>query len=492
MSLVPESEDEVGSDAGEVDEIDLLDYEKDPWEDMQDFLYQQRLACKSHGILLAGKPGAGKMHLADKLANELGAVNVGLPQILSQCVQAYSMQVAFDNLEAQIDGERNKKPPEPVEPVPERTEGAYNDEGAASAAPAPAPEAEAEGWVGPDEEQIAAWMAEQKEVMKMWSTLDLKPQQCSGAKEFLEAGQLMMAGKVVEGDLLGRLLTARLRTEEVQFRGYVLDSLPPPLLPDLLLQPGLPKLDYVLVLELTDAEALARLASLQLEPVANQLFSLGDRTAGDHQPLVEHTDADGNAMLDAQGQPIMVNETPRPLEKWVQRPQDMPESTKKRMEEYSKMVKSDEWQAALEGLQPGALIKLDASLSPQRVLACAKQALAFETYPIVHPPVILQGAVYTGPPDEAPALKPLEDLLKILDPATGEELTHIGPRSLSGWGPFCPVAFTAAGAKAVGLLGPATLDCSRCVDGAPIPKFVAEYCGKVFLLSSQAALQVRS
>jgi hypothetical protein len=85
MSLEPEPDDEVGSEGsgGHLDEIDLLEYEQDPWMDVQDFLYQQQNrvgACKAHGFLLAGKPGAGKTHLAGKLAAELGAVHVGLPQ----------------------------------------------------------------------------------------------------------------------------------------------------------------------------------------------------------------------------------------------------------------------------------------------------------------------------------------------------------------------------------------------------------------------------
>ena len=82
--------------------------------------------------------------------------------------------------------------------------------------------------------------------------------------------------------------------------------LPPPLLPDMLLQDGLPKLEYVLVIELTEEECKARLQSLQLEPVANRLFSLGDRTPGDHQPLVEEVDAEGNPVTDADGAPVMV------------------------------------------------------------------------------------------------------------------------------------------------------------------------------------------
>ena len=45
---------------------------------------------------------------------------------------------------------------------------------------------------------------------------------------------------------------------------------------------------------------------LQLEPVANRLFSLGDRTPGDHQPLVEEVDAEGNPVTDADGAPVMV------------------------------------------------------------------------------------------------------------------------------------------------------------------------------------------
>ena len=84
-TMEPEPDEEVCSEGsgGHLDEIDLLEYEQDPWTDVQDFLYQQQHrvgACKAHGFLLAGKPGAGKTHLAGKLAAELGAVHVGLPQ----------------------------------------------------------------------------------------------------------------------------------------------------------------------------------------------------------------------------------------------------------------------------------------------------------------------------------------------------------------------------------------------------------------------------
>ena len=136
----------------------------------------------------------------------------------------------------------------------------------------------------------------------------------------------------------------------------------------------------------------------------------------------------------------MVHEGPKPLERWVKRLQDLPESIKVRHEQYLRMLESDAWRAVQEQLLPGRLIKLDASLSPQRVLASAKQGLAFETYPILHPPRILQGDVYMGAPEDAPPLKALDDLLKIFDEETGEEKLLCGTRSLSAWGPFCPVA----------------------------------------------------
>ena len=42
MALVPEADDDERSD-GDVDEIDLLAYEQDPWDDAADFLHQQRV-----------------------------------------------------------------------------------------------------------------------------------------------------------------------------------------------------------------------------------------------------------------------------------------------------------------------------------------------------------------------------------------------------------------------------------------------------------------
>ena len=496
MSLEPEPDDEVGSEGsgGHLDEIDLIEYEQDPWNDADDFLYQQQQrvgACKAHGFLLAGKPGAGKTHLAGKLAAELGAVHVGLPQILAQCVEAYVVKQEYEGLQAKIDAEKNKAPPEPAAPSTE--EGAYNDEGGEAAAA----EDGAEQPPGPDEEQIEKWSEEQKTVLKRWSTLHLPKRQFEAAPEFCEAAALLMAGKAVEGDLLGRLLTARLRAEDVQFRGYVLESLPPPLLPDLLLQPGLPKLDYVLMLELTDKEALDRLESLQLEPVSNMLFSLGDRTPGEHQPLVPKVDADGNPVMDEEGQPVMVHETPE-VTRWVKRSNEMRDNVTTRMEQYARIVESDAWRAALEQLLPGCLIRLDASLPPHRLLASAKQALGFETYPIVHPPRVLQGEVFLGGPDEAePEPRPLEELLKNVAPG-GEESGN-QTLSLSAWGCFCPVALTDHGAKALGLAVSRSheanralmLDCSMTgEDGVAKPKFVAEYCGKVFMLSSPLALQI--
>ena len=125
MALVPEADDDERSD-GDVDEIDLLAYEQDPWDDAADFLHQQRArlggAAGGVGFLVAGKPGAGKAHLAEKLAAELGAVHVGLPQILSLCVQAYSLQVRHDALSKELADEQAKAP------IASTAEGAYNDE----------------------------------------------------------------------------------------------------------------------------------------------------------------------------------------------------------------------------------------------------------------------------------------------------------------------------------------------------------------------------
>ena len=484
MSLAPEPDEEVTSE-GEVDEIDLNSYEQDPWDNAEDFLYQQQHrvgACKAYGFLLAGKPGAGKTNLAGKLAAELGAVHVGLPQILGDCVKAAFMQTQYDNLKTQIECEKHLLKSRPGLSK-DTAEGAYDADGVNESAKA------GETSPGPDEEAIARWLEESTKVLAEWSTLALPKEQFEAAKDFSEAAQLLLAGQAVEGDLLGRLLTARLRCPDVQFRGYVLESLPLPLLPDMLLQPDLPKLSYVLMLELTDSEAMARLNSLQLEPASGLPFSLGDRTPGDHQPLVKKVDADGAEVLD-EGQPVMVNETPLPLEKWVKRVQDMPDKVKARMDVYTKMTESDAWRAVLEQLQPGCCIRLDASLSHCRVLASAKQALAFETYPIVLPPQVLQGAVYFGDKlEEAPQRKPLEELFKIVD-AQGEAVTRSGARSLSAWGPFCPVALSEKGATELSRTCPAMLDCAAIVDGVSKPWFAAEYCGRVFLLSSPLALQL--
>jgi len=542
--MEPEPDSEVGSDY-QVDEIDLGAYEQDPWDDVQDFLQQQQQrkgACDAHGFLVAGKPGAGKTHLAGRLAAELGAVHVGLPQILADCVSACVVKSEVDALQAKIDEEKARKPPEPVA---DKQEGEYEGEGGGDAAAVEGEEPPA----GPDAEKIQGWVDEQESLQLRWSTLALPPREFNAAPEFLEAGTLLLAGKAVEGDLLGRLVTARLRAEDVQFRGYVMESLPPPLLPDLLLQPGVPKLDYVLMLELTDVEMRARLSSLQFEPATSHLFSIGDRTPGEHQPLVQKLDADGAPETDAEGLPIMVNEVPKPLEKWVKRPHDLPDGITQRLEEYERLVQSEAWRAVLEQLLPGRLITLDASLSPPRLLASAKQALAFETYPILHPPRVLQGAIHLDPETQAPEPKSLDDLLKIIDDGSGEEKTLCGKRSLSAWGPFCPVAlapqlglewrevaaapgalsapgkelensqlaqalqqkrvFTRVECEQFGLSdaapgsyikvgdkhfvldspGAALLDCSMIVDGVAKPKFAAEYCGKVFLLSSALALQ---
>ena len=227
------------------------------------------------------------------------------------------------------------------------------------------------------------------------------------------------------------------------------------------------------------------------------LFSLGDRTPGEHQPLVPKVDADGNPAMDEEGQPVMVHETPE-VTRWVKRSNEMRDNVTTRMEQYARIVESDAWRAALEQLLPGCLIRLDASLPPHRLLASAKQALGFETYPIVHPPRVLQGEVFLGGPDEAePEPRPLEELLKNVAPG-GEESGN-QTLSLSAWGCFCPVALTDHGAKALGLAVSRSheanralmLDCSMTgEDGVAKPKFVAEYCGKVFMLSSPLALQI--
>ena len=103
----PGQEPEMDSEGEpEEDEIDLLAYEQDPWDAVSDFFYQQNNrvgACKAHGFLVVGKPGAGKAHLAEKLAGELGAVHLGLPRILAHCVEAFYRKVEHDKLQAQID-----------------------------------------------------------------------------------------------------------------------------------------------------------------------------------------------------------------------------------------------------------------------------------------------------------------------------------------------------------------------------------------------------
>ena len=90
-----------------------------------------------------------------------------------------------------------------------------------------------------------------------------------------------------------------------------------------------------------------------------------------------------------------------------------------------------------------------------------------------------------------------EELLKNVAPG-GEESGN-QTLSLSAWGCFCPVALTDHGAKALGLAVSRSheanralmLDCSMTgEDGVAKPKFVAEYCGKVFMLSSPLALQI--
>ena len=61
----PGQEPEMDSEGEpEEDEIDLLAYEQDPWDAVSDFFYQQNNrvgACKAHGFLVVGKPGAGKV-----------------------------------------------------------------------------------------------------------------------------------------------------------------------------------------------------------------------------------------------------------------------------------------------------------------------------------------------------------------------------------------------------------------------------------------------
>eukprot|EP00961_Rhodomonas_salina_P113291 1524158-Rhodomonas_salina.5 len=87
------------------DEINLNAFMCDPWDLDEDFFYQQQTrsgACNGVGVLIVGKPGAGKATLAAKLAEKLGAVHVGLPQILAQAMDSYTEYSRIEELDAEI------------------------------------------------------------------------------------------------------------------------------------------------------------------------------------------------------------------------------------------------------------------------------------------------------------------------------------------------------------------------------------------------------
>ena len=180
------------------------------------------------------------------------------------------------------------------------------------------------------------------------------------------------------------------------------------------------------------------------------------------------------------------------LDRWVRRVHDMPDAVAARMAHYASVMGrgSESWQSVLDALLPGRLIRLDGSLSPHRLLHSAKQALGFERYPIVQAPRILQQHVGdSNQTDNTPDLKTLDDLVKVYN-GDGEEQTLCGPLSLSAWGPFCPVALSEVGAASLGRSCRAMLDASMTDAGVAKPKYAAEYCGKVFMLSSREALQM--
>mmetsp|Transcript_43900 Transcript_43900/g.117206 ORF Transcript_43900/g.117206 Transcript_43900/m.117206 type:complete len:164 (+) Transcript_43900:1-492(+) len=76
-------ESEFFGDEGD-DEINLDDFYRDPWDFDEDFLAQQKK--RPYSFLITGKPGSGKATLASRLAERLGCVYVGLPQILSDAL----------------------------------------------------------------------------------------------------------------------------------------------------------------------------------------------------------------------------------------------------------------------------------------------------------------------------------------------------------------------------------------------------------------------
>ncbi|KAJ1477466.1 hypothetical protein T484DRAFT_1821247 [Baffinella frigidus] len=125
----------MGSDGIDLEELDLTAFAQDAWTADADFFAQQETdvrvaAGQGVGFLVTGKPGVGKATLARSLAEKLGVVHVGVPQLLASNAAAAATEARttadaaatlFNTPEPEPEeaapAQEGAEPPPPVEPL---------------------------------------------------------------------------------------------------------------------------------------------------------------------------------------------------------------------------------------------------------------------------------------------------------------------------------------------------------------------------------------